>query len=455
MMMVKLWYSCFLMEVKALAGIWAHSSPMMSGHALDNGDLETPALQTRQGALIRIRWLAVGGQLVTIIVVQNAIGELPLWPVLGTVAASAALNALLTIGNFARRIDENSAALHLAFDTVQLATLLWLTGGLSNPFALFLLAPVTVGAAILTVRKLAMLVGLAVAALSVIGIWSWRLPLAHETNDLYLIGTWLAMLLGVVFVAFFTWSMAEEARNTASAYSEARVALAQEERMAEVGALAAAVAHEVNTPLATVCLVANEIADQLPKDNPLQSDLQLLIGQANRCRDTLSKMTSRKERDNVVEQERIPLPSLVEMAAQLHSDHSNIPVYFDHHAEAEGSDMPAPWVDRKLEILHGLSNFIHNALQFAASRVEIDTSWNQTSYSVRIADDGPGFPSNILPKLGEPYVSGRHEGADAHLGLGIFIAKSLLSRTKAEVLIRNLEEGGAEVLIVWKRPKQT
>ena len=119
------------------------------------------------------------------------------------------------------------------------------------------------------------------------------------------------------------------------------------------------------------------------------------------------------------------------------------------------SDMPAPWVDRKLEILHGLSNFIHNALQFAANRVEIDTAWSQAAYSVRITDDGPGFPPHLLPKLGEPYVSGRDEGGESHLGLGIFIAKSLLSRTKAEVTIRNLDEGGAEILIVWKRPKPT
>lgn len=442
-----------LMNVKAVKSPTPQTFPMALGQATNSDDLETPALQTRLGALIQIRWLAVAGQLATIIVVQNTVGALPIWPVLGTVAASAALNTILTLGNFAQRIDENNAALHLAFDTVQLATLLWLTGGLSNPFALFLLAPVTVGAAILSVRKLAMLVGLSVAALSVIGMWSWQLPLPHETNDLYVFGTWLAMLLGVISVAFFTWRMAEEARSTANAYSEARVALAQEERMAEVGALAAAVAHEVNTPLATVCLVANEISHQLPKESPLQSDLKLLIGQANRCKDTLAKMTSRKERDNVVGHERIPLPSLVEMAAQLHTDNSSIPVYFDHHADPDTNDMPAPWVDRKLEILHGLSNFIHNALQFATSRVEIDTSWNQTAYSVRITDDGPGFHTNLLPKLGEPYVSGRHEGAESHLGLGIFIAKSLLSRTKADVAIRNLDEGGAEILIVWKRAK--
>lgn len=443
-----------LMKVKDVNGPSLQNTKMLPSSVQETTDLETPALQTRLGALIQFRWLAVIGQLATIVVVDYAVGELPMLPVLGTVAASALLNALLSFGGFARRIDENGAVLHLSFDTVQLATLISLTGGLDNPFSLFLLAPVTVGAAILTLRKLAMLVGLSVLALSVMGMWSLPLPRAQGAEELYQFGAWMAILLGIVSVAFFTWRMAEEGRSTANAYSEARIALAQEERMAEVGALAAAVAHEVNTPLATVCLVAREVSDQLPADSPLQADLTMLLEQANRCRDTLAKMTSRKERDSAVEQEKLPLPSLVEMAAQFHSKNTSTPIYFDHHADPDAKDMPPPWVDHRLEILHGLSNFIQNALQFAKSRVEIDTSWNSATYSIRIADDGPGFSPQVLERLGDPYVSGRSQDSQAHLGLGVFIAKSLLLRTKAEVAFQNPEEGGAEVQITWRQGKR-
>lgn len=423
----------------------------MLGQGSTTTQLATPALQTRLGALIQIRWLAVAGQLLTILSAEYAVGGLPLTPILAAVGASAILNLTISFGGFTRRIDENSAALLLAFDVVQLAVLLGLTGGLGNPFVLFLLAPVTVGAAILTLQKLAMLVCLSVLALSLTGIWSLPIPKLQGGGELYALGTWLAVSLGIVSVAFFTWRMAEETRGTASAYSEARVALAQEERMAELGALAAAVAHEVNTPLATVSLVAREVFDQLPADSPLRTDMGTLIAQANRCRDTLATMTSRKNRDSVVERERITLPSLVEMAAQLHSENSKIPIFFDHQADPQAGGAAPPWMDNKLEILHGLSNFIQNALQFANSRVEIDTSWGQNACQVRIVDDGPGFPQHILERLGEAYVSGRSQDSQAHLGLGVFIAKSLLLRTKADVSFKNAEDGGAQVTITWKR----
>jgi two-component system sensor histidine kinase RegB len=423
---------------------------MLAANLHATTELATPALQTRLSALVQIRWLAVAGQLVTIIVVEYSVGGLPMLPVLAAVGASILFNIILALHGSVKRISEEEAAFHLSFDTLQLGMLLAMTGGLQNPFAIFLLAPITIGASILSPQRLALLVGLSVVALSAMGLWAIPLPIVPGSEEIFVLGTWLAISIGIVSVSFFTWRIAEEVRNTAGAYSEARIALAQEERMADLGALAAAVAHEVNTPLATICLVAEEIKEQLPTDSGLLPEIMTLIAQASRCRDTLAKLTSRKERDSVVEQERISLPSLVEMAAQLHAENSDIPIYFDHHEEVGYSGMPAPWVTNKLEILHGLSNFILNALQFARSRVEIDTSWNSTSWTIRIIDDGPGFAQHVLERLGEPYVSGRSQDSQSHLGLGIFIAKSLLVRLKAEVSFRNSEDGGAEVMIAWK-----
>ncbi len=430
---------------------------MLPRPASDQADfptgLETPELQTRLDILVQIRWMAISGQLATVAIVEGAIGNLPLAPLLGVIAASVLLNAILTFGKVKSRITETQAAWYLSFDILQLALMLGLTGGPTNPFAIFMLAPVAVGAAVLAPQRVAMLVGFSVFTLSAVAMWHLPLPITLHADQLYIFGAWMAMLLGVVSLAFFTWRMADESRNAAAAYSQARIVLAQEERMAEVGALAAAVAHEMNTPLATVCLLAREVGEQLPADSPVQSDLRMLLSQANRCRDTLARLTSNKGRNAAVEHEPIPLPSLVEMAAATHAETSPVPIFFDHHADSEAGDMPVPWVEHKLEILHGLSNLIQNAIQFAASRVEIHTAWNRQSYSVHIVDDGPGFAAHLLGQLGEPYISGRSESSSAHLGLGVFISKTLLCRTKATVHFSNLPEGGAEVRVTW--PRQT
>lgn len=404
--------------------------------------------QTRLSTLVQIRWLAVGGQLVTILVVQLAIGGLPLLPVLSAVAASAALNAWLALPRgYNRRLDERHAAQHLAFDILQLALLLGLTGGLANPFSLFLLAPVTVAAATLSARLVALLAFLVVVALSVVSHWHAPLPWtspAFAIPPLYLFGVWLALLLGVCSVSFFTWRMAEESRRIAAAFSQSRLALEREQRVAEVGALAAAVAHELNTPLATICLIARDLATELD-GTALKDDIAMLIGQAERCRVTLTHLTQRSAQGEAMESERIAFPALVELAAAPHTGRDGVPVLFDHLGK-----MPTPWLERSPAILLGLGNFIQNAVQFAHSRVEIDTAWGECGLVVRIADDGPGFAPHVLDALGEPYLSGRDDGdAASHLGLGIFIATTLLARTGAQVGFANQADGGAEIVVTW------
>ncbi|MBI2235612.1 MAG: ActS/PrrB/RegB family redox-sensitive histidine kinase [Magnetospirillum sp.] len=412
---------------------------------------ETPHLQTRLGTLVQIRWLAIVGQGATIAVVDIAFGGFAMAGALATVAASAALNLWLTFSRgILHRIDERTAAWHLAFDLAQLTVLLGLTGGLHNPFALFLLAPVTVAAATLSARLTVRLAAGAIAAASLVAAWHEPLPWPEgplNMPPLYLLGMWLALTLGVVSVAFFTWRMAEEARRIAEAYSASRIALAQEQRLAEMGALAAAVAHELNTPLATVHLVARELAEELPGDSPLQADIRTLIGQAERCRDTLARLTRSPGRDAAVESETIAFPVLVELAAHPHVEGARCEVVFSHAAALTEPGGGMPWLERSPEILHGIGNFVQNAIQFARSRVEITTGWGE-ALTVRIADDGPGFSPQVLERMGEPYISTR--GGDGnHLGLGVFIAATLLARTGARVTFANREAGGAEVMVTW------
>jgi two-component system sensor histidine kinase RegB len=414
---------------------------------------DTPHLQTRLGTLVQIRWLAIVGQGSTLAVVDIAFGGLPQIAALVTVAASAALNIWLGFSQgILHRIDERTAAWHLAFDLMQLTVLLGLTGGLLNPFALFLLAPVTVAAATLSAKLTVRLATGAIAAASLVAAWHEPLPWPDGPlvmPPLYLVGVWLALTLGVVSVAFFTWRMAEEARRIAEAYSASRIALAQEQRLAEMGALAAAVAHELNTPLATVHLVAREMSEQLPGDSPLQAEIRTLISQAERCRDTLARLTRSPERGAAVESETIAFPVLVELAAHPHVEGARCEVVFSHAPVLTDPGGGVPWLERSPEILHGIGNFVQNAIQFARSRVEIVTGWSEGGLTVRVVDDGPGFSPQVLERLGEPYTSTR-SGDGSHLGLGVFIATTLLARTGAQVTFANPEHGGAEVLVAWK-----
>lgn len=406
--------------------------------------------------LVLIRWMAIGGQAALILVVELAVGSLPLLPMLAAVGASVALNGWLMLnpGGMHRRLDEDTVAWHLAFDTVQLAALLALSGGLTNPFCLFLLAPAAVAAATLGLRGATGLALLAVAALAVVALWHQPLPWpdgALRIPRLYLFAMAMALLLGILSVCFFTWRMAQEARQIAAAYAESRVALAQEQRVSDVGALAAAVAHELNTPLGTICLIASDLRAEL-RGGPHEADIQTLINQAERCRDTLAQLTHGRERDTGLKNERVPFPALVEMAAAPHmAEAGPVQVLFDHCGP---TDQPSPWVERSPAVLHGLGNFIHNAIQFAAGRVEVDTAWNAGGRSVRITDDGPGFPTHLLERLGEPYLSAR-ETPEGHLGLGVFIAVTLLERTGARVRFANLTEGGAEISVQWGEEEES
>lgn len=414
----------------------------------ETGNDRTPS-RTRLSALILLRWLAAGGQAATIWVVHLAVAPLDLLPALSTVACSVLLNLGLTVlPGPARGLDENSAARHLAFDIVQLAVLIGLTGGLGNPFCLFLLAPVAVAAALLPRRHVTWLTALAMAAVLVIGCWHGPLPwpeAGFHMPPLYRLGAAVALLVGVVSVSYFTWRIAEEGRRMAAAYAESHLALAQERRAAEIGALAAAVAHEVNTPLATVCLLAQEIDAQLEGEDPLKPDMALLMAQAARCRDTLARLTHQRDRDRAVEAERVPFPALVEMAAAPHAEGAPARIAFRQLP----TTLPPPWVERSPEILHGLGNFIQNALQFARAQVEVATWWDESGMGVRIVDDGPGFPLHVLDRLGEPYLSARSASDGPHLGLGVFIAMTLLARTGARITFDNDAERGADVAVEW------
>jgi two-component system sensor histidine kinase RegB len=406
----------------------------------------------RLRTLVMIRWVAIAGQAISLLTVHFTLGfELPLLPAFGAVGLSALINTLSAVlWPPQTRLGNIDAALYLAYDILQLSALLALTGGLQNPFALLSAVPVTVAATILSLRATMVLCALALACISVVAVYHWPLPWGDALlvlPPLYLTGLWAALVLGTVFLAAYVWRIAAEARRMDDAFNALQDALAREQQLSALGALAAAAAHELGTPLSTIAVVANELARDLPAGSGAREDAKLLVTQTARCREILGRLTALRHGEFDSPYGRLPLSGLVEAVAAPHRRTDR--AIEIRPAALKGSRAAEPVVTRRAELMHGLGAVIENAVDFARTAVDVEVGWDERLARIAVSDDGPGFPPGILSELGEPYVSTRREAG--RLGLGLFIAKTLLERTGAGVTFHNRPGGGATVIVEWPR----
>ncbi len=407
----------------------------------------------RLQTLVYIRWLAVLGQALTVFIVYFGFGyDLNLGPIAALVTASAILNILVTISQrTTTRLSDRGAILYLFYDILQLAGLLYFTGGLTNPFSVLFLVPVTISATNLSRRGTFFLGLITLICITLLAGFHERLPLPIGTLQLsttYILAIWSALVLGTLFLSAYAWLIAEDARKMSDALTIARFELAREQQLSAVGGIAAAAAHELGTPLNTILLVSRELAQELPADSSFAEDAALLEDQAKKCAEVLSQLSKRPDTERFLKGEAhhdyLPLESLFSLIAEKYEDPKKTIVI-----ETHGEETKSPKLFSTPELRHGINNLVSNAAEFSNQKVVIDLFWDEKTVRVEIRDDGPGFSQEILDRLGEPYVSSRR--GRGGMGLGVFIADMLIKRSGGTLSFRNGAKQGAVAEILWSR----
>lgn len=411
-------------------------------------------LQT--GTLVSLRWRGILGQVLVLAICAWGLGlDIP-WAWCGPLVVLAAALNLVLMGLARRQRErpdwENVAV--LAFDTLQLAVLVFVTGGVSNPFSLLLVAPIALAAAASRLVYVLAMVALGFACVLVLSLWAWPLPSPlNETLTLTPVYRWgvsIALASTMAFTANYAWRASQEAERMEIALNVAQQVLAREQRLSALGALAAAAAHELGTPLATIQVVSRELA-RGAEPGPLREDAELLIAQAERCREILRRLTEAPEASDAMH-ERLTLGQLLNEVIEPHlGGEIQIEGVLSGPLGAE-----PPEVRRMPEILHAMTTLIENAADFAKLEVLVRARYDNHAVTIEIQDDGPGFAPEIIARLGQPYVTTRPQGEGSRsghegMGLGFFIAKTLLEKSGAVVTFHNGKRGGAVVAARWPR----
>ncbi len=408
----------------------------------------------RLETLVKLRWVAVAGQLLTILVVALWFEfPLPLMTCLGLIAALAAANSLLSVAfPPTYRLEPAAAFAVLSLDLFQMGALFFITGGLNNPFAPLICIPVIISFASQPSRHSIALFVTALAFITLLAFTPYPLPWFEgrslEVHPLLQLGMWSSIVSMTAFAAFYAYRVSQEATLLADALTATELILQREKHLHQLDGLAAAAAHELGTPLATISVVAKEMERDLGEDERFREDVQLLRSQSERCRDILRRLTSLAT-EGEAHMRELPLSSMIEEVIAPHREFGVKVELVELSARAE-----EPVGSRNPAILYGLGNLLENAVDYARSKVTVSVEHTAADVTVTIEDDGAGFSAGVLQRIGEPYVTSRQSDTRAGgLGLGLFIAKTLLERSGASLRFENRspEGSGARVVVNWPR----
>ncbi|WP_298806634.1 sensor histidine kinase RegB [uncultured Lentibacter sp.] len=421
----------------------------------------------RLRTIIWLRWAAVFGQLTALFVAEryyNLRLEVGLFYLVIGASVLANLIAMFVFPEN-RRLSERENFFMVLFDLLQLGALLFLAGGLNNPFSILIVGPVAVSAAVLSTRS-TILLGL-ITVLIASGLTQAYYPLRTELGyilripEIFVFGTWAAVTIAVIFLGVYVRRIALDANAMSEAFQAAQLALSREQKLTDLGGVVAAAAHELGTPLATIKLVSSELIDEFPEGSEAREDIALIASQADRCRDILRSMGRAGKDDLYLRQ--APVTTVVQDAVSPHLDRGKTL----HFLQESNDGTEQPEIYRKPEIIHGLRNLVQNAVDFSRANVWVETHWNAETVTIRIQDDGGGFPPSMIGRIGDPFMRRRSNAklrakntAYEGMGLGLFIAKTLLERTGAELAFANgpartrlpgdgPQRSGALVIVRW------
>lgn len=400
--------------------------------------------------LIILRWITAMAQLLVVMGSEALFSiPLPVKPLLCLVAASFILN--IQTQSFAQRrpVQEETARLHLTFDILQFCGFLFFTGGIGNPFAILLLAPLAMAASLLSLYSLCLLIILTVLCVSVLSFGAFPLQWPDPQPFLapsYQHGVWIALMVTLVFVSFIIWRLAMEGRKVNEALVHTSAILEEKRRITALGALAAAAVHELGSPLGTIAVVTTEMQREMHPDDPLAEDIMILREQADKCKRILADIARNPDRKMAELASPIRLDRmLIELVAELNPDHRGVLV--DVHSRVPEN---LPFITKTPDLDYGLGNLIGNAISYARHKVLVTVEGNADVIDIQIQDDGPGFTPVTLATVGQPYISTR-ESRQHHMGLGIFISINLLEATGAKLRFMNAPRGGALIGVSWPR----
>ena len=409
-------------------------------------------IQLDKKTLVILRWIAIVGQFFTISIVYFFLSfELPFFYCSVIILVGVLSNIYLQFKVKENQLNNFSSTIYLLYDLVQLAILLYLTGGITNPFTILLIIPAIVSSTFLTLRSTLNLSFTTIIVLVVLTLYHLPLPYSGDLHfhvpNYYLYAIPIAVITGLIFLTYFGARFGIESRKRTEALNKLELILAKEHELESIGVQAAAAAHSLGTPLSTITVVAKELEKEIGNNSKYSKDINLLLTQTKRCGDILKKLSQDTlAEDNFLDD--IKLDELLNEIARSFREISNKKL-----SVIVKKNEINPRIERTLEITYGLRNFIGNAVKYSKSLVEISLESNSKITKVKVCDDGPGFPPDVKDVLGEPYIrSGDNKiSSKSGLGLGTFIGKTLLERMKANVTFEKCPKtNGAMVTIQWQ-----
>ena len=418
----------------------------------ESKDISSLGLGIRARTLINLRWIAVLGQTITCLVVDNLFGfQLPWLEILLTILALIISNLFLYPRySVNSRLSETSTTFVIAGDILQLALLIFFTGGLSNPFVVLFITPIAITVTSLPIRSTSILIILTIIFITILGFFNY--PLENDLTNLFvppifILGMWVSLFVTILFLSFYAGGLTDESRKISAALKVAENLLVREKNLSSLDGLAAAAAHHLGTPLGTISLIANELKNDDGVNESAKKDLMILSQEVDKCKKILGSLGEKPSSDDDLIT-KIELQALLEELCELIKIKE---IKFSINFNEGDLGIKEILLTRRSELLLGLANIIENAADFAKSTVELNVSKKDKFINLEINDDGKGFSSSILSRIGDPYVSSRSKSSNNGdgLGLGFFISKTLLERLNITLQAYNkvYPDHGAIVLI--------